>query len=57
MKIMAIDYGDAHTGIAISYYTLNEALRDAFDKHGVEMTYDHLNVHLVPESGKAEQQS
>ena len=40
-----------------AYYTLNEALRDAFDKHGVEMTYDHLNVHLVPESGKAEQQS
>ena len=37
--------------------TLNEALRDAFDKHGVEMTYDHLNVHLVPESGKTEQQS
>ena len=31
-----------------AYYTLNEALRDAFD---------HLNVHLVPESGKAEQQS
>lgn len=40
-----------------AYYTLNEALRDAFDKHGVEMTYDHLNVHLVPESGKTEQQS
>ena len=40
-----------------AYYTLSEALRDAFDKHGVEMTYDHLNVHLVPESGKAEQQS
>ena len=40
-----------------AYYVLNEALRDAFDKHGVEMTYDHLNVHLVPEKGKDEQKS
>ena len=26
---------------------LNEALRAAFEHHGVEMTYDHLNVHMV----------
>ena len=26
---------------------LNEALRVAFEHHGVEMTYDHLNVHMV----------
>lgn len=29
------------------YMTLNENLRAAFAKHGVEMTYDHLNVHIV----------
>lgn len=27
-------------------YTLNEQLRAAFASHGVEMTYDHLNVHI-----------
>ena len=26
---------------------LREVLRDAFAHHGVEMTYDHLNVHLM----------
>ncbi len=30
-----------------AYFALNEKLRDAFDAHGVEMTYDHLNVHLM----------
>lgn len=29
------------------YFGLNENLRGAFAKHGVEMTYDHLNVHIV----------
>ena len=29
------------------YFGLNENLRGAFEKHGVEMTYDHLNVHIV----------
>ncbi len=29
------------------YFALNENLRTAFDKHGVEMSYDHLNVHVV----------
>ena len=29
------------------YFALNENLRAAFAAHGVEMTYDHLNVHMV----------
>lgn len=33
-----------------AYFALNEALRAAFAKRGVEMTYDHLNVHIVPET-------
>ncbi len=29
------------------YYALGQALRSAFAGRGVEMTYDHLNVHLL----------
>ena len=29
-----------------AYFALNENLRDAFASHNVEMTYDHLNVHI-----------
>ena len=29
------------------YHAVNENLRDTFAKHGVEMTYDHLNVHIL----------
>ena len=29
-----------------AYYALNENLRTAFAAHNVEMTYDHLNVHV-----------
>lgn len=29
------------------YYALLEGVREAFVRHGVEMTYDHLNVHIV----------
>lgn len=29
------------------YLSLGEHLRDAFAQYGVEMTYDHLNVHIV----------
>lgn len=29
------------------YYALMEGVRDAFARHGVEMTYDHLNVHIL----------
>lgn len=31
------------------YFALIENLRTGFDKHGVEMCYDHLNVHVVSE--------
>lgn len=33
------------------YYDLGEHLRTAFDQHGVEMTYAHLNVHIVENRG------
>lgn len=29
------------------HFDLNEHLRTTFAQNGVEMTYDHLNVHLV----------
>ena len=29
------------------YYALMEDVRESFARHGVEMTYDHLNVHIV----------
>ncbi|MGE4276638.1 MAG: mechanosensitive ion channel family protein [Lawsonibacter sp.] len=29
------------------YYAILEGVRDSFARHGVEMTYDHLNVHLL----------
>ena len=29
------------------YYTVGEALRRTFEAHGVEMSYDHLNVHIM----------
>ena len=29
------------------YFAVRENLRDAFARHGVEMTYDHLNVHVI----------
>ena len=34
------------------YYTLQEGVRESFARHGVEMTYDHLNVHLIGEQKK-----
>jgi len=33
------------------YFALGENLRTAFAKHNVEMTYDHLNVHIVENRG------
>ena len=30
-----------------AYHALNENLRSAFERNGVEMTYDHLNIHVV----------
>ena len=29
------------------YYALLEGVRESFDRYGVEMAYDHLNVHIV----------
>lgn len=29
------------------YYAIQEGLRESFGRHGVEMTYDHLNVHIL----------
>lgn len=34
-----------------AYYALAENLRAAFGEQGVEMTYDHLNVHIVENRG------
>ncbi len=34
------DYWDVHFGVM-------EDVREAFDRHNVEMTYDHLNVHVL----------
>lgn len=36
----AADYWDV-------YYAIQEGVRESFARHGVEMTYDHLNVHIV----------
>ena len=32
------------------YYRLLEAIRPAFARHGVEMPYSQLDVHLIPRS-------
>lgn len=40
MWVNAGDYWDV-------YFGMLEAVRETFDAHGVEMTYDHLNVHMV----------
>lgn len=37
-----VDNGDYWT----VYYGVMEAVRESFDRHGIQMTYDHLNVHL-----------
>ena len=29
------------------YFALNERVREMFDKHDIELTYNHLNVHLI----------
>lgn len=30
------------------YYDLLEGIKSAFDRDGIEMTYNHLNVHMMP---------
>ena len=39
------------------YYTLLERTRDAFQRRGIEMTYPHLNVHVVPPDSAPQDQS
>ena len=29
---------------------LNEAVKVSFDKHGIEIPYNHLNVHIMQDS-------
>ena len=30
------------------YYDLLEQVRAAFDRAGIEFTYNHLNIHVIP---------
>ena len=32
------------------YFALNEAVRESFRRNGVEMTYNHVNVHMVQDN-------
>ncbi|MBQ4618036.1 MAG: mechanosensitive ion channel family protein [Clostridia bacterium] len=32
-----------------TFFGLNEKVRECFDRHGIAMTYDHLNVHMIPQ--------
>lgn len=43
----AADYWDV-------YYDLHEQIKAAFDEKGIEMTYPHVNVHMIPPSKPAE---
>ena len=29
------------------YFAIQEGVRESFDRHGVEMTYEHLNIHVL----------
>lgn len=31
------------------YFGMNERVRESFERHGVEMTYNHVNVHMIRE--------
>ena len=31
------------------YFGMNERVRESFQEHGVEMTYNHLNIHMIKE--------
>lgn len=57
-EVRLVSYGSSAIGYSVRcwasvadywrvYFAVNENLRDAFARHGVEMTYDHLNVHVV----------
>lgn len=36
-------------------YALLEQIKADFDRHGIEMTYNHLNVHMIDDTKKGEQ--
>ena len=57
-EVYLVDYGASSIEYSVrcwtatadywaAFYALNENLRTAFAAHGVEMTYNHLNVHVV----------
>ena len=29
------------------YFSLNEAVRESFQRNGVTMSYEHINVHMI----------
>ena len=35
------------------YFDLTEQIKTAFDAAGIEMTYDHLNVHIIGDAAQA----
>ena len=39
------------------YYGLTEGLKTAFDEHGVEMPYNHLNIHILDQTEQKEKQT
>lgn len=39
------------------YFDLLEGIKTAFDRDGIEITYNHLNVHMIPEKRKLEEVS
>lgn len=39
------------------YYGLTEGLKAAFDEHGVEMPYNHLNIHILDQTEQKEKQT
>lgn len=57
-EVYVTEYGESAIGYMLrcwtkaddywtAYFGINEALRETFQKHQVEMTYNHLNVHIV----------
>lgn len=52
-KASAIDYtvriwvnSEDYWGV---YYAMNERVRESFERNGITMTYEHINVHMVKE--------
>ncbi|MBE6574016.1 MAG: mechanosensitive ion channel family protein [Ruminococcaceae bacterium] len=36
------------------YYKLNELIREKFNEDGIEITYDHINVHMIDDKNKGD---